>query len=126
VPAPRIRRPRRAVAFIEGDGREPRDEHDAHGGMKAPGLARKGDAVEPRHHDVAQEQIEGLPLHQSQRLGTVADGGDIVAGLFERPRQKGAQGRIVFREKNGRHQEKSRKLRFRRVEGSAALVSGKY
>jgi N-formylglutamate amidohydrolase len=89
--------------LVEGDRGEAGDEHDAQLRQERADPARQLDAVDARHDDVGEEEIEiGVPGERQGRIA-VANRLHLVAGPLKGSREEGAHVVIVFGEEYSRH-----------------------
>src|SRR5205807_4918886 len=61
----------------------------------------EGEAVEVRHHQVEDDDVELDEAHLQHGLDTVGGGVDLVADALEDHAHEAADGRVVFDDQNG-------------------------
>ncbi len=93
----------RGAAALERHGGEAGDEHYTDRGVDRAGLLGKFDSVHLGHDNVGQEQVVLARLDQWKRLGSAADGLDVIADALQRALQIFAHRRIVFGKENPDH-----------------------
>src|SRR5690606_32797013 len=90
-------------ARLQGHGGEAGDQYDAQGrvlGARTPGEL---DAVEPRHDDVGDEQLELLTRDELEGIGAVVDGDHVVSCPLESACQEISERSVIFGEQNTSH-----------------------
>src|SRR6185437_14626654 len=89
--------------LAQRNGGKAGDEDDAQMRPHIVGAAREFDAIEPRHHDIGKQKVDGVLVHEAEGGFAVAVIADLMAGAAERPRQEEAEIFVVFGEENSSH-----------------------
>ena len=78
------------------------DEQNLQFRARTDGAAGEFDAVDARHHDVGDQQLEFVLVKGGQRGVAIGDGVHVMARTLKRARKKSAHGVVVFSQQYAR------------------------
>lgn len=91
------------AAAGEGDTSKTRDEDDLHRGIEFGAAARQLDAIEARHDNVGEQEIEHFAFERLQGRAAFVEILHKVSGALERVDEKASQAVVILGEKNLGH-----------------------
>ena len=102
-----------AVAFV-GEFRRRGQKDDLRRVVKLADRARRGHAVDPRHHHVDDQQIESVPVHHVVGFARIGGGENPKSVFGQKLLQQFAQTRVVV---DHQHQRRTQRFFLSRIHG---------